>query len=167
MKRDRERDEMEKGSRSNLSEPSVVSLKISFIEVYYRIDFRSSTLEKWEKARRRGCVSLYVCKKLYTDESERSEIRRKEANSGEKRKPKWKKLERGFDGDERENKGRGEETVKQLDNCAHYRSVAVLLPRIAIYAHINQKSLERGEHLNFRHLGTDRETRERRKREKN
>jgi len=67
---------------------------------------------------------------------------------------------------ERENKGRGEETVTRFDNGARYRSVAVLLPWIAIYAHINQKSLEHGKHLNFRHLGTDREMRERRKREK-
>jgi len=72
----------------------------------------------------------------------------------------------GFDEDEREKKGRGGETVKQLDNCARYRSVAVLLPRIAIYAHINQKSLERSEHLNFHHLGTDGEMRDRQEREK-
>jgi hypothetical protein len=39
-------------------------------------------------------VSVYVCKKLYTgDGSERSEVRRKEANNVERRKPKWKKPE--------------------------------------------------------------------------
>lgn len=78
----------------------------------------------------------------------------------------WKGYEKGrseknqnVDEAERENKGRGRETIKQLDNAT---CSGILLLQSAIYTRVNQKLLEHGEHLNFRHLSTE-ERRERKK----
>lgn len=91
-----------------------------------RVNFLPKKVDEWETAGQRK-----------TDDIER-------VQEGSKRNPerwrRWKGEQRAWQ----------RETIKQLDRAA---CSGVL--RSAIYARINQKLLEHGEHLNFRHLSIE------------
>lgn len=90
-----------------------------------------------------------------------------DAPEREKKWVKWRTRRNDTDGDvekvwkgprkpninEAKEERRDKEIIKALDGNASVRSpVAILLLGNAIYARINQKLLEHGEHLNFRHF---------------
>lgn len=116
-----------------------------------------SMLEKWGKVeRQRRKKNFHKQKGRTKSEGSKKRSRRRCKRDGRRVVEESRTL----------TKGRTKGVVrklKQLDNGKRCRSVVVSLPRVAIYARINQKSLE---HFNSRYLSMGRETREKWKRGK-